>query len=62
MCVDFRDFNKASPKYNFPLPHIGILVDNIARHALLSLMDRYAGYNEVKMVEDGTEKTTPIPP
>ena len=35
MCVDLQDLNKASPKYNFPLPHINILVDNTARHALL---------------------------
>ena len=28
MCVDFRDLNKASPKDDFPLPHIDILVDN----------------------------------
>ena len=27
MCVDFRDLNKASPKDDFPLPHIDILVD-----------------------------------
>ncbi|RDX75265.1 Retrovirus-related Pol polyprotein from transposon 17.6, partial [Mucuna pruriens] len=29
MCVDYRDLNKASPKDNFPLSHIDILVDNI---------------------------------
>ena len=45
MCVDFRDLNKASPKYDFPLPHIDILVDNIAGHALLSFMDGFSGYN-----------------
>ncbi|PKI37560.1 hypothetical protein CRG98_042051 [Punica granatum] len=33
VCVDYRDLNKASPKDNFPLPHIDILVDNTARHA-----------------------------
>ena len=37
MCVDFRDLNKASPKYDFPLPHIDILVDNTTGHVLLSL-------------------------
>src|SRR3954464_6429238 len=26
MCVDYRDLNKASPKDDFPLPHIDILV------------------------------------
>ncbi|XP_074277941.1 uncharacterized protein LOC141601547 [Silene latifolia] len=39
VCVDFRDLNKASPKDDFPLPHIDMLVDNTANHALLSFMD-----------------------
>ena len=45
MCIDFRDLNKASLKYEFPLPHIDVLVDNTADHTLLSSMDGYAGYN-----------------
>ena len=28
--VDYRDLNKASPKDNFPLPNIHILVENCA--------------------------------
>ena len=28
MCVDYRDLNRASPKDDFPLPHIDVLVDN----------------------------------
>jgi len=28
MCVDYRDLNKASPKDDFPLPHIYVLVDS----------------------------------
>ena len=31
MCVDFRDLNKASPKDDFPLPRIDILVNNTDR-------------------------------
>ena len=27
VCVDIRDLNKASPKDDFPLPHIDMLVD-----------------------------------
>ena len=45
MCVDFRDLNKASPKDDFLLSHIDVLVDNIAGHALLSFMDEFSGYN-----------------
>ena len=58
MCVDYRDLNKASPKDDFPLPHIDILVDNTANHALLSFMDGYAGYNQILMAEEDMEKTT----
>ena len=45
MCVYFQDLNKASPKDDFPLPHIDVLVDNTAGHALLSFMDGFSGYN-----------------
>ena len=43
MCVDFRDLNKVSPNDDFPLPHINILVDNMAGHALLSLWIDFQG-------------------
>ena len=49
MCVDFRDLNKASPKDEFSLPHIDVLVDNTAGHALFAFMDGFLGYNQIKM-------------
>ena len=58
MCVNYRDLNKASPKDDFPLPHIDILVDNTANHEVLSFMDGYAGYNQILMAEEDMEKTT----
>ena len=62
MCIDFRDLNKACPKDDFPLPHIHVLDENTARYGLLSFMDGYVNYNEVKMVEEHMEKTTFIIP
>uniref|UniRef100_A0A2N9EB75 Uncharacterized protein n=1 Tax=Fagus sylvatica TaxID=28930 RepID=A0A2N9EB75_FAGSY len=62
MCVDFRDLNKASPKDDFPLPHIDVLVDNTARHAMLSFMDGFSGYNQIKMAPEDMEKTSFITP
>ena len=62
MCVDFRDLNKASPKDDFPLPHIDVLVDNTAGHALLSFMDGFSGYNQIKMAPEDMEKTSFITP
>ncbi|KAK8517059.1 hypothetical protein V6N13_092337 [Hibiscus sabdariffa] len=58
MCVDYRDLNKASPKDNFPLPHIDTLVDNAAKHSLFSFMDGFSGYNQIRMHPADMEKTT----
>ena len=45
MCADFKDLNKASPKDDFLLPYIDILVDNTAANVLLSFMDGFLGCN-----------------
>ncbi|KAK5813348.1 hypothetical protein PVK06_028797 [Gossypium arboreum] len=58
MCVDYQDLNKASPKDNFPLPHIDTLVDNTAGYSLFSFMDGFSGYNQIKMHPEDMEKTT----
>ena len=36
VCVDFSNLNKASPKDDFPLPHIDMLVDSTTGNAMLS--------------------------
>ena len=56
--VDFRDLNKASPKDDFPLPHIDMLVDSIAGHSMLSFMDEFSGYNQILMALEDMEKTS----
>jgi hypothetical protein len=62
VCVDFRDLNKASPKDDFPLRHIDVLVDNAARSSTYSFMDGFSGYNQIKMAEEEKEKTTFVTP
>ncbi|XP_077242521.1 uncharacterized protein LOC143883040 [Tasmannia lanceolata] len=57
-CVCFRDLNKASPKDDFPLPQIDVLVDNTTGHALLSFMDGFSRYNQRKMSPENKTKTT----
>ncbi|KAL5545378.1 hypothetical protein UlMin_005065 [Ulmus minor] len=57
VCVDFTDLNKACPKDNFPLPRIDQLVDAMAGHELLSFMDAYSGYNQIRMHQPDQEHT-----
>ena len=58
MCVDYWDLNKASPKDNFPLPHIDTLVDNTAKHSLFSFIDGFSSYNQIRTAPENMEKTT----
>ena len=58
MCVDFTDLNRACQKDSYPLPRIDTLVDSTARHELLSFMDAFSGYNQIKMKEEDQEKTS----
>ena len=58
MCADFTDLNKAYPKDSYPLLRIDQLVDSTARHQLLSFMDGFLGYNQIKMDEADQEKTS----
>ena len=58
MCVDFTDLNKACPKDSYPLPRIDQLVDSATGHQLLSFMDAFSGYNQIKMDEADQEKTS----
>ena len=58
VCVDYRDLNKASPKDDFPLPHIDVLVDSAAKAAMYSFMDGFSGYNQILMDITDKIKTT----
>ena len=57
MCVDFTDLNKACPKDSFPLPRIDQLVDSTVGHKLLTFMDAFSGYNQIRMAKEDQEKT-----
>ena len=58
MCVDFIDLNKACPKGSYPLPRIDQLVDSTVGHRLLSFMDAFSGYHQIRMDETDQEKTS----
>ena len=52
MCVDFTDLNRACPKDSYSLTRVDTLMDSTARHELLSFMDAFSGYNQIKINED----------
>lgn len=51
MCLYLIDLNKTCPKDRYPLSRIDQLVDSTVGHDLLSFMDVFLGYNQIKMDE-----------
>ena len=56
--MDFTDLNKACPKDSYSLPRIDQLVDSTVGHKLLSFMDAFSGYNQIRMDGANQEKTS----
>jgi hypothetical protein len=58
MCIDYTNLNKACPKDPYPLPRIDQIVDSTSGCDLLSFIDAYSGFHQIKMVKDDTKHTT----
>lgn len=58
MCVDSTNLNKACPKDSFLLHRIDLIVDSTAGYCMLSFMDAYLGYNQIRISPDDEEKTS----
>ena len=58
VCVDFRDFNVATPKDMYVMAIANMLVDSTANNELLSFMDGFFGYNRILITVEDIPKTT----
>ncbi|XP_033514748.1 uncharacterized protein [Nicotiana tomentosiformis] len=62
ICVDYRDLNKASPKDDFLLPNVNILINYYAKYELQSFMDCFAEYHQILMQKNDAKKSVyPMP-
>lgn len=55
ICINYTNLNKANSKDSFLLSKIDQLVDTIFEHKLLSFMDAFLGYNQIRMVLEDEE-------
>jgi hypothetical protein len=62
MCVDFIDLNKACKKGDFPLERVDKIVDAAANSEMLSLLDMFSGYHQIRVRREDEEKTSFITP
>lgn len=56
MYVDFTDLNKSYPKDQYPLLIIDRLIDDASEFLVLSFMDAYSGYNQIRINPTDTLK------
>lgn len=52
ICIDFRDMNKVCPKDYYPFLRIDQLLDSNSGYELLSMMDAYQDYHQIKLNPD----------
>jgi hypothetical protein len=62
MCVDFTDLNKACKKDDFHLERVDKIVDDAANNEMLSLLDMFTGYHQIRARREDEEKTSFITP
>jgi hypothetical protein len=57
ICIDFRNINMATPKDEYPMPVVDLLVDGASGYKVLSFMDGHLGYNQIFIAESDVHKT-----
>ncbi|PKA50812.1 RNA-directed DNA polymerase like [Apostasia shenzhenica] len=58
MCIDFTNLNKACPKDFYLLPKIERLVDSSAGYTMMSFLDAFSGYHQIRMTEQDEKHTS----
>ena len=58
VCVDFKKLNANTIKDHYPLPYMETILEILSGHEAYSFVDRFSGYNQVKIQASDQHKTT----
>jgi hypothetical protein len=58
VCIDFCNLNRATPKDEYPMSIVDMLVNDSSGHKVISFLDGNAGYNQIFMDEEDMYKMT----
>ena len=58
LCVDFRNLNRVSLKDNYPLPKMDQILEKVVGLDIISTMDGFSSYNQIKVLPEDQEKTS----
>jgi hypothetical protein len=56
--MDYRELNRATKKYHFPLPFVDQVLDSLFGKEYFSFLDGYSGYNQIRIAPEDQDKTT----
>jgi hypothetical protein len=56
VCIDFRDLNLATPKDEYPMQVVEMLVDSTTGYEYLSMLDGYSRYNQIYIDEEDVSR------
>jgi hypothetical protein len=62
VCIDFHNLNRATPKDEYSMPIVNILINNASGNIIISFLDGNAEYNQIFMAEEDAPKTAFICP
>jgi hypothetical protein len=62
MCADFTDLNKACKKNDFRLERVDKIMDDAGNSGMLSLLEMFSGYHQIRVRREDEEKTSFITP
>jgi hypothetical protein len=57
-CVYLCSLNKAGLKDNFPLQNMELILHQVASSQMMSLLDGFSSYNQIRVRRDDKNKTT----
>ena len=58
ICVDYRELNKATKKYDFLMPFIDQVLDGLMGKKLFFFLDGFSGYNQIQISPEDQDKTS----
>jgi hypothetical protein len=56
--IDFRNLSTSCTKDNYPLPKMETLLQRVTGSRMISMLDGFSGYNQIRLKEEDSHKTT----
>jgi hypothetical protein len=58
ICIDFRNLNIVCTKDHYPLPKMETLLQRVTGLGMISMLDEFSGYNQIRLKAEDRHKTT----